>query len=936
VLEEPWRITLCGSLTARRGARVLSRFRTQKTGLLLAYLALHPEHRYGREELAELFWYESDSPLSNLRMALPSLRQQLEPPGVGRGAVLEADRTHIGLAAGAVRTDVADFRALLAEARRQREPGIKTQLLRQGIAAIAGELLPGAYMDWALQAREILAEELRSALKELVGLLSADAAEQALPFAMRLVHLDSLDEEANLALMRLLVALKRPAEARRQFERLTLLLRHELDAAPSAETRDLAASLFTSAERPSSASPIAPPSPARPSESPLTGSATPSPASPVVVPSSASVVPRTLSPLPLTLTPFFGREREVEQLHTLLLPAGIFAVSGEELFASPEPWSPRLVTVTGIGGSGKTRLVLEAARTMAVSGEWSVCFAALADADTPEHMVQLVAEAVHANPPAGEAPLEVIVSTLAGRGACLLILDNLEQIVEAAATVIADLLHRLPELTVLATSRQRLNLQGEREFPLLPLRTPEREDTPECLLEFASVRLFVDRAQAARNDFQLTPRNAGSVGALCRRLEGLPLALELAASWAQTLSPAQMLARLDKRFALLRTRLHGIPPRHRALDVCIAWSFRLLGAEVQAFFCRLCLLRGEWTPETAEVVTGDAGALEKLQRLREASFLLAREAPCTDGTALRFRMLESLREFGLERLTESESEAGYERLARCLIELPLPDPFATIDAENIRAAVQWCRSSPTGNLLELPLLNALLNYWRHHGGWLEGRDWLQDALRRHAHEKSVAQRAAWNVLGFLHIMLDADEQGWFCCERARAEAEQADDPERAVRALSNLAVLAVRAKDYDRACLLAEQSLSSALRLGDEPFIASLLNNLGVLQRDQGNVEKAREYFECALNKGREQNLPGLIALCLSNLAGMAFQSGDGLTARELYEESLEIFRTNGERPRVAETLGLLAQVLEAEGDRSQARRVAEESALLWQRLQEG
>ncbi len=718
MLEEPWYITLCGSLIARQGARVISRFRTQKTGLLLAYLALNPEHKYGREELAELFWYESDSPLSNLRMALPSLRQQLEPPGVGRGTVLVASRTHVGLVPGAVRTDVADFRAMLLEARRQHEPGIKTQFLRQGVEAISGELLPGSYMDWALQARELLTEELRSALKELVALLSAEAAEQALPFAMRLVHLDALNEDANLSLMRLLVALKRPADARRQFERLTLLLRQELAAAPSAESRDLAAALFASAERGGSIASTDVSSPTALSDAEAM-------VAPSVEPSSVSLSFPPLSPrfpLPLPLTPFFGREKEVEQLHALLLPALPPAMRSDSLLPSPDSYAPRLLTVTGTGGSGKTRLVLEVARAIAAAKERSVCFAALADADTPEHMTQLIADAVHANPPAGVAPLDMIVSTLAGDSG-LLILDNMEQLGEAGAREIENLLRRLPEWTVLVTSRQRLNLHGEREFPLLPLWTPDREDTPECLLEFASVRLFVDRAKAVRIDFQLTPRNAASVGALCRCLEGLPLALELAASWAQTLSPAQMLARLDKRFALLRTRQQGIAPRHQALEVCIAWSFRLLGAEVQAFFCRLCLLRGEWTLETAEIVAGEGQALERLQRLREASFLLAREAPSADGTALRFRMLESLREFGLERLNENDRDAGYERLVRDLIALPLPDPFVTIDAENIRAAVHWCRESRAGYALELPLLNALLNYWRYHGG-VARRMWL--------------------------------------------------------------------------------------------------------------------------------------------------------------------------------------------------------------------
>ena len=287
----------------------------------------------------------------------------------------------------------------------------------------------------------------------------------------------------------------------------------------------------------------------------------------------------------------------------------------------------------------------------------------------------------------------------------------MEQLGEAGAEVAHTLLEALPDLTLLVTSRSRLHLDGERELALLPLQTPEHADTPECLLEFASVQLFVDRAQAACADFQLTARNAASVAALCRRLEGLPLALELAASWAQTLSPAQMLARLNRRFELLRARRKGMAARHQALETCIEWSFRLLRADVQPFFCRLCLLRGEWTLEMAEILTQDRQALDKLQQLREASFLSAREAPDATGTTRHFRILESLREFGMERLSPEEIDAWQARLAHTLIELPHPNPLSRIDAENLRVLVQWCRTSAAEPGLELELLNALKPFW---------------------------------------------------------------------------------------------------------------------------------------------------------------------------------------------------------------------------------
>ncbi len=932
MLEEPWRVTLCGGLSARQGAHSVSRFRTQKTGLLLAYLALHRERTHGREELAELFWPESADSLHSLRLGLASLRQQLEPPGVGRGQVLRADRNHVGLVSGTVRTDVADFHAAVAEAARTVETKQTTQRLRDGVEAISGELLPGSYLEWVLQAREILSEQLQSALKDLVVLLIAqEEAESALPFALRRVHLNPLNEEAHLAVMQLLLRLERPADVPRQFEHLRALLK-EIGIAPSLQAQELADGCLSFSEDPVvsvlsfgglGARPVASlvgPLPATP------------PFAPPRFPPAPSVSTRPAVRLPLPLTSFFGRETELSQIRALLAPPSAANADGEELLSGAQLWRARVLTVLGTGGSGKTRLAIEVARLCAADADRTVCFVELVDADTPEHMLQAIAEAVCPHAPADCLPLEGIVKAL-GAGATLLILDNMEQLVEEGTEVVGRLLERLPDLTILVTSRLRLSLAGEREFPLLPLPTPERADAPECLMEFASVRLFVDRAQAARADFQLTARNAAAVAALCRRLEGLPLALELAASWAQTLSPAQMLARLDRRFEMLRTRQRGVASRHQALDVCIDWSFRLLDPELQTFFCRLCLLHGEWTLETAEAVVGERDILEKVQRLRDASLLLVREAQDAEGTSLRFHMLESLREFGLERLEPKEWDTGHERLTHYFSALSGPDPFATVDTENVRAVVSWCRTSAVGYALELDLLNALMHFWGNRGGWVEGRDWLQAALERHAGEAVLAQRKAWNTLGFLHAMLGDDGQARDCFERLLADSERAEDPMMAVRALSNLAIIAMRAEDFSQGCALMEQSLSQAERLGDARMIATQNYNLGAAYVELGHYEEARRLLDRSLLQSREQNFAAGVALCLCSLAEVARKEGDSLAARQMLEDSLEIFRSVGEQPRIAEMLDRLVKLLEAEGDVLQARLYAEESALLQTQL---
>lgn len=931
MLEERWRITLCGSLAMRQGALVITRFRTQKTGLLLAYLALNGERIHGREELAELFWPENDRPLQSLRMALVSLRRQLEPPGVGQGQVLSAGRSHVGLVSGTVRTDVADFHTALAESAGISESGEKTRLLRHGVEAVSGELLPGSYEDWVLQARALLAEQVQGALKELVGLLAAQKEwEQALQFALRWAHMNTLNEEAHLAVMQILLALRRPNDALKQFQRLRALLWDEMGVLPSAELCALARAARPRLETVTHAGEEVQEYKRLPDEA----SASFGDAKPVSMFASAPPnheASRSFVRLPLPLTPFFGRKEELHRLGALLMPRPEEVAIGNWVKA-PAVWKPRLVTLLGTGGSGKTRLAIEAARIYAAEVGGMVCFAGLVDADTRERMVQLIAEAACPNAAIDRVPIEILTTILEDAGSSLLILDNIEQVVEAGAELVSELLQLLPGLTILVTSRVRLNLEGEREFVVGALPTPEQVDTPECLLEFASVELFVDRAKAACADFQLTVHNAASVGALCWRLEGLPLALELAASWAQTLTPAQMLVRLDRRFDLLRARRKGMASRHQTLEVCIDWSFRHLPPEVREFFCRLCLLRGDWSLAAAEKIAGDSQALEKLQRLREASFLLAREVVDTEGTTLRFHMLESLREFGLNQLAPGEIDAGYERLTQYLLAIPNVEVMRVIHPENVRAAAHWCRTSASP--FELALLNKLKMFWLYNGGWREQCAWMQDALRRHAGEETDEYRKAWNTLGALHWLLKETAKAKHCFEEALTLAERTGDDTLAARLLNNLAMTANSEGDLVRGCALGEQCLSLARKLGDEPLVTALTNNVGSTYMSLKQYEKAQAYLEESLHRSREHGITGIEGLSLANLGEIAHEQGDAQTARQRYEESLEVFRRAEELPRVVQMLGRLSDVIEAQGELSQARRLRDERASLMLRLE--
>ena len=323
--------------------------------------------------------------------------------------------------------------------------------------------------------------------------------------------------------------------------------------------------------------------------------------------------------------------------------------------------STRLVTLTGPGGSGKTRLALEATRQITDhTGSrflGPVCFVPLADLSDARLIPAAIAEAL-ALPRADDAePLGQIVAALAGLPPALLILDNFEHLVERGAPLILALLTRLPALTCLVTSRRRLSLPGERECPVPPLSVPplflpDAPETPALVAQAAGVQLFVDRAQATRPDFQLTRGNAAAVAALCRSLEGIPLAIELVAARAMALTPAQMNARLVQRFELLTSRREDKENRHRSLWAALAWSYDLIPPPLRRFFAGLSVFRGGCTAEAAQAVCEEPSALECLTQLRERSLVIVEH----EGAEPRFRLLETLREFAGEQLTEGHRE----------------------------------------------------------------------------------------------------------------------------------------------------------------------------------------------------------------------------------------------------------------------------------------
>jgi len=336
--------------------------------------------------------------------------------------------------------------------------------------------------------------------------------------------------------------------------------------------------------------------------------------------------------LPTVVTNFIGREDEIEHLHTLLMEPGC-----------------QLVTLTGPGGSGKTRLAIETARRLTDDFRGAVWFVALEQIIDAALIDGAVADAMQL-PRSGHAdPLAQAAEVLA-RQPALVVLDNAEHVVGGVAAAVRTLISKVPDLKLIVTSRRRLNLQAEREFVVPPLALPEPDLSTVAVAECPSVQLFVDRAQAVRADSQITDANAADIAELCRHLEGMPLALELAAAHVNVLTPSQMVAQLADRFAFLVGRRRDASARHRTLRATIEWSYRLLPPELQTVLAQLSVLRADWDVSAAQAVCERGDIRAALEDLQEHSLFRSAEA----AGVMRFHMLESIREFADGELSAAE------------------------------------------------------------------------------------------------------------------------------------------------------------------------------------------------------------------------------------------------------------------------------------------
>lgn len=588
---------------------------------------------------------------------------------------------------------------------------------------------------------------------------------------------------------------------------------------------------------------------------------------------NASAVPTAMR-LPIQFTRFFGRTEEQNTVLKLLM-------------------EHRIVTLTGFGGIGKTRLAIEIARAGADARQ--IVFIGLADLTEGEHVPSAIADALRLPGEETRPALERVVDALSLHPT-LLLWDNAEHLVAYIAPLARTLLARVPSLKLLVASRRRLHIAGEREYSVPALPVPSEESAVDTISVSPAVQLFVDRAQAARPDFQLTPRNAADIAALCRQLEGLPLAIELAAVRVSALTPAQIRERLSDRFALLATRRTDKNARHRSLWTTIAWSVDLLPEPLQRFWRQLSPFRGGFTIEAAAAVTEEEAALEALTQLRERSLVTAEEW----GTAIRFRLSESMREFAEEQSDKAEREVTEKRHGEYFLQLAQESEEALRGPEqatwlerlageqdNLRAALS--RGIRRGDVLfSLTLAAALWGFWERRGHLREGRLELERALALPGPTTIAARAKALNRLGaILNALGDLSEAETVHRETLRLY-EQLDDAKGIALAWNRLGFVAGQQSRHQVAQEAFSEALARERELGNPYNVGAALINLGVIAQTIGDYAEAHEYFTEGLGIFTDLNNPAVIADTLLNLAALHLDQGQWEHAIPLLDQAAE------------------------------------------------
>jgi predicted ATPase/DNA-binding SARP family transcriptional activator len=836
----------------------------QKRRALLAVLLLDANSVVSRDRLIDALWGEEppETAPNTIQVYISQLRKLL--PGV-----LETAPPGYRLVVEPASVDLFEFVRLSEEGRAALGSGDASggaEILRAALALWRGAALADLAWEPFAQAEIVRLEELR--LAALEDRIDADLAlgrhGQLIGELEQLVAEHPLRERLRAQLMLALYRSGRQADALALYQRARRTLVDELGLEPSESLKQLERAILAH-----------------------------DPSLSLNVPQTGPPSPRQV---PTPPTPLLGREQELAVL------AGL--VRREDA---------RLVTLTGIGGIGKTRLAFELVRRLAPEFQHGSAVVTLATLRDSALVARTILETL-VIPEVGPDPEEVLIAELQGTE-LLLLVDNFEQVLPAAGTI-ARLLDATSGLKVIVTSRAPLRVAAEYEFPVPPLADDE------------AAELFIVRAQAGNPDFELSERNAGAVAEICARLEGLPLAIELAAARTRLLPPVALLSRLGNRLELLTGGKRDAPQHQQTLRMTLDWSYDLLEPDAQRLFARLAVFAGGCTLSSAEAVCGgDGSVLEGLSTLVDESLVRQRE---TDADEPRFSMLEIVREYALERLSGSgDGDATRRRHLEHFVSLAeeaepkLADRdqiawFARLEDEhdNLRAALAFALESDDSSSA-LRLAVGVRRFWQIHGYLVEGRQALESALAATPDVPSELRANALNMSGIL-----AGEQGEFDTARARFEA--ALDYAHAVgatrvisSALVNLGTLSFFGGELDAARDLYKESIAYFASLGDIRGQALAKENVGLMALTAGDVAEAVTWLTAALEQAREVGDDREIGAASRSLAAAMIELGNGAEATSLLAESLALARELGEPHGIAVCLdtfaGLAATVGEVE-----------------------